>query len=207
MKRVCGLKGELTPLATLLGGKLMAARLPTNRGGVYFLATTADGADSTLAANGVVLYVFVQRVLAAGAASLGRARQLVAGEATDATDWRQVAGPADAVSTDYPHHAGVYAAGDRLLAVNRSAAEDHAPVLADEKVVELFRGLDFSRVDDRAGGTAGLIQEVWRPFLVAMLVALLTEAALCMPRRQRPTTDYPSTSGSFGVPSPLVGEG
>lgn len=191
VRRFCELDGELTPLATLAGGKPLLARLPTARGGAYFLASTADPADSTLAANGVVLYVVVQRLLAAGASALGRTRQLVAGEAAGAADdWRQVAGPPDAVSTDYPHHAGVYAAGDRLLAVNRSAAEDHAPVLADDRVAELFKGLDFTRVDDQAGSTAGLIQEVWRPFLVAMLAALLAEAALCLPRRAAlPTAD------------------
>src|SRR5581483_8463737 len=118
----------------------------------------------------------------------GQTRQLVAGEAAAAvaTNWRQVAGPAEALSTDYPHYPGVYAAGDRLFAVNRAAAEDQAAVLADDRVNELFKGLDFTRVDDRAGSFAGLIEEIWRPFLVAMLVALLVEAALCMPRRADP---------------------
>jgi hypothetical protein len=158
--------------------------VPTTRGGVYFCATTTDPADSSLTENGVVLYVFVQRALAAGAAVLGQTRQLVAGDAAleQAAAWKQLAGPADAISTDYAHHAGVYAAGERLLAVNRAAAEDQAAVLADERVAELFRGLDFTRVDDRAGSLAGLIEEVWRPFFVLMLVALLVEAALCMPR-------------------------
>ena len=70
-----------------------------------------------------------------------------------------------------------------MLAINRSAAEDLAPVLAEDRVAELFRGLDFTRVDDRAGNLSGLIQEVWRPFLIAMMIALLVEAALCFPRR------------------------
>src|SRR5207249_5153242 len=60
--------GELTALATLKGGSPLIARLPTPRGGAYFCATTAAASDSSLAANGVVLYVFVQRALAAGAA-------------------------------------------------------------------------------------------------------------------------------------------
>ena len=38
--------------------------------------------------------------------------------------------------------------------MNRSPAEDLAPVLADRRVAELFRGLDFARVDDRAGNLA-----------------------------------------------------
>lgn len=184
-RRTCGLAGEWTPLARLMGGRPLLVRVPTNRGAAYFCTTTADPGDSTLATNGVVLYVLVQRALAAGVAVLGQTRQLVAGEGTaeQATTWQQLAGPPDAISTEYAHQAGVYAAGDKLLAVNRSVAEDQAPVLADDRVTELFKGLNFTRVDDRAGGMAGLIQEIWRPFLLAMMVSLLVEAGLCMPRK------------------------
>ena len=61
-----------------------------------------------------------------------------------------------------PRRPAVYEAGERLLAVNRPAAEDLAPVLQPDKVTELFRGLDFSRVDDTADGTASIVQEIWR---------------------------------------------
>jgi len=183
--RHCGLTGEVTPLASLKGGQPLLARLPTKRGGVYFCATTPDAGDSSLAIDGVVLYVLVQRALAAGAAVLGQTRQLIAGDAAkeQATEWQQLAGAPDALSTDYPHHAGVYRAGDALLAVNRAAAEDQAAVIPDDRVAELFKGLDFTRVDDRAGIAAGLIQEIWRLFLVMMLIALLVEAGLCLPRK------------------------
>ena len=33
-----------------------------------------------------------------------------------------------------------------------------------------------------------MIQEIWRPFLVVMLMAMLAEAALCLPRRKAPDT-------------------
>ena len=66
--------------------------------------------------------------------------------------------------------------------MNRAAAEDSAPVLADRRVAELFRGLDFARVDDDAGSMGALVREVWRLFLVAMLAALLLEAGLCLPK-------------------------
>ena len=134
--------------------------------------------------------------LTAGAAVLGQTRQLIAGDASveEPTNWRQVVGPPDALSTDYQHHAGVYSAGEKLLAVNRGAFEDQAPVLTDVRVAELFKGLDFSRVDDQAGSLTGLIQEIWRPFLVTMMIALLVEAALCLPRRQ-PTS--PADGNTF----------
>ena len=66
--------------------------------------------------------------------------------------------------------------------MSRAAAEDLAPVLADDRVAGLFRGLDFARVDDQAGNISSLIQEIWRLFLVAMMVAMVVEAGLCLPR-------------------------
>jgi hypothetical protein len=183
----CKLAGELTPLAMLRGGAPLLARAATNRGGVYFCATTPAAADSSLANNGVVLYVLVQRALADGAAVLGTTRQLIAGDAKDddATTWQGLAAPDGALSTEYAFHQGAYEAGERLLAVNRAAAEDQAPVLVDRRVAELFKGLDFSRVDDQADGAGSLVQEIWRMFLIAMIVALMLEAVLCLSRPVR----------------------
>lgn len=183
----CKLAGELTPLAMLRGGAPLLARAATNRGGVYFCATTPAAADSSLANNGVVLYVLVQRALADGAAVLGTTRQLIAGEAKDddATTWQGLAAPAGALSTEYAFHQGAYEAGERLLAVNRAAAEDQAPVLVDRRVADLFEGLDFSRVDEQADGVGSLVQEIWRMFLIAMIMALIFEAMLCLSRPVR----------------------
>ncbi|OYW19467.1 MAG: hypothetical protein B7Z55_08770 [Planctomycetales bacterium 12-60-4] len=182
--RHCSLSGEFTSLATLPGGVPLLARVTTNRGGVYFCATTPQAAASTLANNGVVLYVIVQRALAAGAENLGNTRNIVAGtvEASAAATWRQLAGPSEALSTDFTYHSGVYRDGERLLAVNRSLEEDNPTVLADAAVSELFQGLDFARVNDQAGSLAALIQEIWRLFLATMMLALVAEAALCLPK-------------------------
>jgi hypothetical protein len=187
IRRHCGLSGEFTPLATLTGGAPLLARVTTTRGGVYFCATTPAVGDSSLATDGIVLYVLVQRALAGGASALDGARQLVAGEPTgdDSTQWKRVAGGDDAISTEYPLHAGVYHSAGRLLAVNRPADEDLAPVLADDRVAELFRGLDFARVDDQAGNIGSLIQEIWRLFLVSMMAAMVVEAGLCLPKQGR----------------------
>lgn len=184
VKKYCGLSGEFTPLATLRGGVPLLVRVTTGAGGVYLCATTPAVGDSSLATEGVVLYVLVQRALAAGAEVLGSTRLLVAGEPSgeDPSRWKRLAGAEDGLSSDYPLHRGAYRADDRLLAVNRAAAEDLAPILADDRVAELFRGLDFARIDDRAGNISSLIQEIWRAFLVAMMVSMIVEAGLCLPR-------------------------
>jgi hypothetical protein len=187
IRRFRGLAGDVTPLATLRGGEPLLARVTTSRGAVYFCATTPAPADSSLATSGVAFYVLVQRALAAGAQALGNTRQLVAGDPSsdEATVWKRVAGAQEAISTDYAFHRGIYQDGERLLAVNRAAAEASAPVLADRRVADLFQGLDFARVDDKAGSLGSLIQEIWRLFLLSMMVAMVVEAGLCLPRPAR----------------------
>ncbi len=192
VRNVCSLSGEVTPLATLVAGQPLLARAVTPRGGVYFCATTPAPADSSLAGDGVVLYVAVQRALAAGAAALGGARQMTAGRVIgDTSDWRRVAGDENVLSTEYAYQSGVYASGDALVAVNRSEGEDGAELLADERLAGLFRGLDFSRTDADTASTSPLIQEIWRSFLAAMMAALVIEAWLCLPRRMRTTSEPP----------------
>ncbi len=184
--RYCKLAGEFTPLGSLRGGAPLLARVATNAGGVYFCTTTPALGDSTLASNGIVLYVLVQRALAAGAARRESTRQVVAGEVPSGekpSQWIRLA--ADGTTGDPALQSGVYQSSGRLLAVNRAAAEDSAAVVADRKVAGVFRGLDFIRVDDQAGNFASLIQEIWRVFLVAMMTALVVEAALCLPHRTR----------------------
>lgn len=185
--KYCQIAGEIIPLASLPGGIPILGRLTTNHGGVYFCATTPAASDSTLASNGVVLYIMVQRALNAGAAALGDTRQLIAGQASteESANWKLEASTDAGFSTEYPFHRGVYSAEDKLLVINRDAAEDQAAVLGDERVEELFNGLDFARVDDRAGNLNSLIQEIWRLFLIAMMIAMVIEAGLCLPKVNR----------------------
>ncbi len=182
--RHCRLKGESTSLATLSSGAPLLGRAQTDRGGVYFCSTTPAAQDSTLASNGIVLYALIQRAAAAGSAVLGKTRWLEAGNAAGEAlgQWKRLSGTEDGLSTEAHCHAGVYTEEDRLRVVNRPAAEDEEKQLSDATVNELFRGLDFTRVDDRAGNASALIQEIWRMFLAVMLVSLVLEAALCFPK-------------------------
>lgn len=185
IRRHCTLAGEVTPLATLAGGDPLLARVHTERGGVYFCTTTCSPRDSSLARNGVALYVGVQRALLAGAQELVGTRQLIAGlaENEDPADWKQITGPKDLLTSEYPFQAGIYNVNDQTLALNRDTAEEQAKVVGAAKVEELFEGLDFHRVDDQAGSVRSLAQEIWRLGLVGMLCAMVLEAAFCLPKR------------------------
>lgn len=190
VSRYCELRGDRSALATLDGGAPLLARAMTDQRNVYFLATTSSRRDSSLARDGVVLYALIHRALAAGAQSLGNTRQFIAGEiaAEQAGGWTRLAGNPDALSNTYAQHAGVYRFEDQLLAVNRDPREDAITIVPRQRVAALFEGLDFDRVDDQAGSGASLIQEIWRLFLILMMIALLLEAVLCIPRRAAAAT-------------------
>lgn len=174
---------DLSPLATLTGGAPLLTRVPTAKGGVYFCAASTAPDASTLAESGIVLYVTVQRAIQSGQIALGNTTQRIAGESDSvATDWRQLAGPEDVLSTEFSSQAGVYQTESRLFAINRSSPEDRQDQLGNDKVESLFAGLPFSRIDDEAGNFTGIVREVWRLFLIAMIAAMLVEAALCLPR-------------------------
>jgi hypothetical protein len=185
VSRFATLDGEATSLATLEGGSPLLARVASPRGGIYVCTTTPRADDSSLAADGVVLYVMIQRALESGAKSLLSAGQLNAGEAAaeKAISWKPLIERDRRLSTERAFTAGVYADEDRWWAVNRSVAEDLRAVLNDEQVNQLFQGLVLARVNEQAGTSRSLVEEIWRVFLVLMLAAMIGEACLCLPRK------------------------
>ncbi len=200
VSRYCRLEGERSSLATLDGGAPLLARAMTEHRNAYFCTTTTSPLDSSLAADGVVLYALIHRALAEGAESLGDTRQFIAGDVplADSSGWKKLAGNPDALSNTYSQHAGVYRFDEKLLAINRSEAEDVATIVEGQRVAGLFDQLDFDRVDDQAGSGDSLIQEIWRLFLILMLVALLLEAVLCIPRRAAASSNASGSSGTTG---------
>jgi len=165
----------------------LLARAADESNGIYFCGTTPNGRDSSLTSDGVVLYAIVQRAIDRGQAALGKARQLDAGPtaaflADEKGGWNRLAGPADALSTEMGRHAGVFANGDRLVAVNRPAVEDTAEIAGNARIDEVFGDLPFARLVGKAGNADSLVQEIWRAFLISMMLALIAEGLLCLPR-------------------------
>ena len=193
VERFCKIVGEFTTLASLSDGDALLVKSIDSASPVYFCATTVDPLDSNFASGGVVLFAMVQRAMTQGAKSLGLSRLVDAGTLSFAEqwpadpdsvkEWLPVAGDSDVLSTEFSVTSGVYQSGDRWLAVNRSELEDAPKVISDTELEQLFAGLSFRTVRDEVGVERSLIQEVWRLFLLLMLLMLLAESALSLPRR------------------------
>ena len=190
INRRCAIAGDGVPLARVTGRQPLLMRAAPGQGGgaVYFLGTLPG--TSSLARDGVVMFALLHRALNQGALTLGRAQSRVAGVGalgTDPTQWQSVEeGAANRFVEDLPLHAGVYASGDRLVALNHPPSEDVPQALTTAQLNELFAGLDFQVLADTLENSRSLTNEVWRTFLIVVAAALLGEALLCMPGRREP---------------------
>ncbi len=190
-----------TSLALLSGDRPLLVRAPTSRGAAYFCATLPTPQYSTLSRDGVAFYVMMQRALVEGsrALSLASQREAAPGVLADLGGCEVVAAENRAAS-QRGLHAGVYRKGEKIVAVNRAPEEDSAEPISIATVDGLFEGLAFQRIDDTVGNNAALASEIWRAFLIAMVLALILEAVLCLPER---VVEKPEAAGF----APVGGQG
>ena len=190
-----------TPLARFDDDAPLLTRVATDRGAVYFCSTLPTAQFSSLEREGVIFYVILQRALDQGCRALAVASQRDAGPHVliDRNEWELVA-PADdsPLLSQRGLHAGVYRDEAYWTAVNRSQIEDSAVAAPVEAVDALFDGMSYRRIDVDVGDTSALASELWRIFLIAMIVALLVEAVLSLPSRRvrsTPLIDLTVASG------------
>ncbi|MEM9589098.1 MAG: BatA domain-containing protein [Planctomycetota bacterium] len=204
IKRYRKLEGSRFPLAMLPDETPLLARAIEDQRGIYFITTNVLPEWSTLARDGVVLYAMLQRAVSDGAGTLGSTRQLLAGETTlRSDDWSRSAGPNVGTSTHFSRYQGIFTQGGdsesgserRLIAVNRGDGEDAIATVTSDQLSGLFANLDFDLITQQAGATRSLVQEIWRLFLGIMMLALVCEALLCLPRRR-------GTASSPAAPTP-----
>lgn len=189
--RYCELESErASVLGSLNGGATFMLRAFSDYGAAYFCSSLPGARHSTLIDNGVVFYVMIQRALARGTATMGNAQHLNCGTIAESTinDWQ----PLDDLSKDVlvssrSSRAGLYSMENTRYALNRPLSEDSDQTLNEATIDSLFYGLDFTCLNDSAASTDSLASEVWRMFLVVMILALLAEALLSLPERQTRT--------------------
>lgn len=206
-RRWCGLEGESVPLARLGEGAgkapLLVQAAQDGGQGAYFLTTLPTAGDSSLARDGVVMFALLHRALQDGAATLGNARQLTAGQGAVGEDpgaWSPVetVEGAPALTTSRALLAGVVQRPSSqnnepplLAALNRPLEEDAPQTVGRPVLDELMAGLEWRLIERTLQNEKSLTSEVWRTFLIIMAAALVLEALLSMPSR-RPL----STAGS-----------
>jgi len=131
--------------------------------------------------DGPVLVPMMQRMLLSGARRLQQALTVACGELNlvdQARKWETVDTP---TAKDIRTQAGVYRSGERLLAVNRPASEDDPEVLEGSAATRLFGSLGAQLLEEKRSPSENLQGEVWRIFLVAMLIFLVVEGLLILP--------------------------
>ena len=185
--RSCEIVNEnATVLAQLEKGPPLLLRAPTDQGAVWFCSTLPTTENSNFVSNGITFYVMIQRAVARGAAALGEARQYDCGalKSSVAEAWT----PLDDVSgrvllSQRTINSGLYESEEAAFALNRPLAEDAVEFVSDGTLEQVLNGLNYTRIDDKAGSTMALASEVWRTFLVLMIIALMAEALLCVPEQ------------------------
>ncbi|MCP4190130.1 MAG: hypothetical protein GY768_05830 [Planctomycetaceae bacterium] len=195
------LRGEANPLAQLDGGSLLLSQAIQTAGPVYFCTTLPRASHSTLAQDGIVFYVMLQRALSLGAATQSTARQVIAGTETaqQINDWKLLySNRQDVISSLRWTQTGVMQQGDELVALNRSAAEDLQTTLDEQQINEVFGGLEYRQIQEEVSDRTALASEIWRAFLITMALALILEALLCIPER-KPSSSTDSWSRRSNV--------
>ena len=185
--RYRALESTGTTLAKFGNEAPLLTRVATDPGAAYFCSTLPTAQFSSLERDGVVFYVMLQRALAIGCRALAAASQRDAAPdvLADREQWEAVAPVENAPSLSQRGlQAGVYRNETYWVAINRSYTEDTAKAAPVDTVDTLFDGLSYRRIDVEVGDTSALANELWRTFLIAMMLALIIEAILSLPSKK-----------------------
>ncbi len=148
--------------------------------------------------SGVVLYVAVQRALESGLRGLksvvddiarARARNensldgLTSGLRLPPRDqWEPLLTTDRFLSNQIDNHAGIFRAGTKLVSVHRPVLEDDSKTVEMADWNRLFEGVPIKRLSEQTGSRNDLQSESWRTFMMILIVALIVEAVMSLPK-------------------------
>lgn len=180
--------GEPTALATFADGSPLLTRRALGKGQFFFCATVPHDDWSTLG-DGPVLVPMLQRLLQTGSRRLNQETMVACGELSALDRAKQWTSADGSTGKNILLNAGVYRAGERLLAVNRPSAEDDRAVLEPAAAKNLLGPLPLQLLQERTARSDALQGEIWRIFLIGMLAFLFLEAWLVLPARKSTPAD------------------
>src|SRR5207244_8756486 len=110
--------------------------------------------------QGPVLVPMMQRLLQMGSRRLQQTSFITCGELSPVEQGKQWVSVDSAAPKDIRVEAGVYRSGERLVAVNRPAAEDELGRLEAAQARQLFGDLSFQMLAERRGSNEALQGEI-----------------------------------------------
>lgn len=178
----CRIVGQGTALARLQSQGTLLLRAPTDRGGVYFLATLPRSDSSNLARQGILLVALVHRALEDGVRALRPGASLDAGANLGRlADWQPLLRFDDGVlSLEQNLFPGVLHQGDRTVAIRRPLSEDAPAALAPAAISDLLAGVGVTISVNDSRDDGALVEEIWKLLLLGMALALVGEALLSL---------------------------
>jgi hypothetical protein len=176
--------GPKNVLAAFADGAPFLARQTLGRGELFFCASLPERDWSSLG-EGPVLVPMLQRMLQTGSRRLQQALSVACGELSAVDQGRRWETMDSVEPTEILTQAGVYRSGDRLLAVTRPNAEDEPEILEANEARKLFGPLAFQMLQERRSQADKLQDEIWRVFVIAMLLFLIAEGILILPQARK----------------------
>lgn len=193
-------EGDAAVMARWEDDEPFLTRTVVDRGTFWFLGSLPDYTWSNLGDADVLLPV-IQRILTKGADRFGssflaetgdKSTVPKAGETKELIDAFQNNNEPAAAQT---HRAGVYRLGERILAVNRPPAEDAPEVTTPDLLDVMLDGTGYTLLDQQGNASeTPLSTDIWRYFLIAMLLLLISEAILSLPGKQK--ANHPLTKAA-----------
>lgn len=196
----CSIQGDGTSLAEWDDGSPLLYRQLQGLGTAIFINTLPDDRWSNLEFVALHL-VAVQRLLEKGTDRLHSGYRAIAGSEKAKLRGNEIRDRLDAFEDYEPalgsYRAGVYRLGERVIAVNRPAAENSPLRVNQEALDTLLEGTSYSLFESKKDDN-NLVSPVWWAFLIAVLFFLLAEAILCL---QPKLTGPPALSTSKTSPA------
>lgn len=181
-----------TVLATWSNNTPFLTRQLYGRGSMYFISTLPDYTWSNLGDADVILPL-LQRLVQLGNQRFGSDHAAILGSlpaelSLDSADMKRLDNATVAIPLNSDYEAGVYQFNECVIAVNRPPAEDIDITLSSEQLSIILEDSNYSLFEETSKNASGFTQQLWRAFLVFMLIFIIAEALLCLaPRRQNTT--------------------